>query len=629
MSKIPTYGIYNPSVNILKNGGFGSVFAAARKAGKKDFIWRGRRYSTQIQEKVKQEVKQVKSVSNKILNKIDSTKKKTLASPQIRRKTKQIVNNLENSIPVTNIFRTDSSPAQYLPQQPQQERSYLDIVGDSNININMLNSKPTTYYYKPLRTQEGEMWGVGSYANPVKLSEIVVTAPKPGRETVNILDMSQKNKLGKEYQGDYCAKWRNDQLRKEGYEIYGHAWTTPNFADKVYSGFDTLKRPKNPSKQELEDYSAAAAENFAQNFTLDALDPSQTYVVGTTYKGSPNKKLAFEDGIKGEANTHTGYAKYENGKWMFHSNVHGTEYVSPMQQMLGDQATMAITSIYKPRKVKAYGGSLNLFNDGGSLNLFGEGGDTHLIDNPNGVDMSNLRIQRNGNISYANSDTKRIKNALSYVEMASPNLMNQYNLSLNAYRDLIPLEHAILYKESNGGYPTYMSQGQPKDNSTYYTLHHTLNVLRNMKNDPSQGLGSVKKSTLEGNLPYVYNGDYYTEGNEFSGISTFAAVATNYNKLKNIFGENNPLVFNLDGTLNNLGQNLILTAHNQGWDNIIKNYSNYNQTGNLAELLQYNNFSYPKVARQVIDGHSYHRPKTLLPELIVTPEGANYKKTIK
>lgn len=64
--------------------------------------------------------------------------------------------------------------------------------------------------------------------------------------------------------------------------------------------------------------------------------------------------------------------KGENGKWMFHSNVHGTEYVSPMQQMLGSAADMAITSIYRPRK-------LNL---GG--NLFGDGGFT-IVQNPDEV----------------------------------------------------------------------------------------------------------------------------------------------------------------------------------------------------------------------------------------------------
>jgi hypothetical protein len=98
-----------------------------------------------------------------------------------------------------------------------------------------------------------------------------------------------------------------------GFEIYGDAWTTANFADKVFSGFDGLKRPKTTDKENLEEFSAKAARNFADNFSLDYLNPQQVYVVGTTYKGSPNKKLAFENGINGEANTHTGYAKYENG----------------------------------------------------------------------------------------------------------------------------------------------------------------------------------------------------------------------------------------------------------------------------------------------------------------------------
>ena len=85
--------------------------------------------------------------------------------------------------------------------------------------------------------------------------------------------------------------------------------------------------------------------------------------------------------------------------------------------------------------------------------------------------------------------------------------------------------------------------------------------------------------------------------------------------------------FNEDGTLNRLGQNLILIAHNQGWDNIEKNYSNWIRSGNDNELTQYNLFSYPKIARQVIDSHSYPQLNTTLDEVVVTaPKKLNKRK---
>ena len=139
-------------------------------------------------------------------------------------------------------------------------------------------------------------------------------------------------------------------------------------------------------------------------------------------------------------------------------------------------------------------------------------------------------------------------------------------------------------------------------------------------------MGSVKRSTLKGNEPYVYNGDYNTEGDDFSGISTYAAVATNYNHLKELFGNNNPMVFNEDGTLNKLGQNLILIAHNQGWDNIEKNYSKWSRSGDNDELTQYNNFNYPTIARQVIDSHSYPRLNTVLDEVTITAPKLNKRR---
>ena len=307
--------------------------------------------------------------------------------------------------------------------------------------------------------------------------------------------------------------------------------------------------------------------------------------------------------------------------------------------MLGDTASMAITSIYRPRRRKNKTGGLisRKFKSGGYFQngkvIKGQQGfnvpDTHLFKKPNGVDMTHMGISRTGGISYANSDSQRINNALAYGRVHLADIANQYNLTMNAFHDITPLVHAILYKESNGGYPTYMSNGQIKDNAQFRQRHINPSGIafrEIIKKDPSQGMGSVKRSTLKGNEPYVYNGTYNTEGDEFSGISTYAAVATNYNKLKTLFGDNNPMVFNENGTLNKLGQNLILIAHNQGWDNIEKNYSKWTRSGNDSELTQYNYFNYPSIARQVIDAHSYPQLNTTLPELIVTATKNNKQK---
>lgn len=122
-NKIPTYGIYNPSVNILKNGGFGSAFATARKAGKKDFIWRGRRYSTQTSNEVK---------STKTNNSKSSTRRAT-----------------------QNTTNTQSQVAQF--------------------PFNYSFNQPSTYWWRPSDVRDGEMWGYGSQAHPVVLPEITVT----------------------------------------------------------------------------------------------------------------------------------------------------------------------------------------------------------------------------------------------------------------------------------------------------------------------------------------------------------------------------------------------------------------------------------------------------------------------
>lgn len=322
---------------------FERKFAQARKAGKKYFYHNGQRYGTKLKNEVKQGIRKAKSTVKN-------------AGRTVKNAANRVSNYVNNVTSSSNTQpSTQISVASYNGLQP----------ATSDSRMPWLNYEQT-YFIKPNNVGEEEMWGPGSQANPRPLPEITITATKP-RESYDVKAHSQSNKLGKRYQGDKCAKWRNESLASMGYEIYGDAWTTSNFADKVYSGFEGLERPQRVSKKNLEEFNAQAARNFANNFSLDNLDPNEVYVVGTTYKGSPNKKVAFQEGTGGEANTHTGYAKFENGQWMFHSNVHGTEYISPMNQMLGDTATMAITSIYRPRPRKnKFGGLVSRkFKSGG------------------------------------------------------------------------------------------------------------------------------------------------------------------------------------------------------------------------------------------------------------------------
>ena len=218
---------------ILKRGtgsSFSRAFAQARKQGLKTFYYRGKKYGTQLANEVKQDTR-----------KVESTAKETA------RKASNILNNAINYVDSalstsTTQPKTSVSTAFYKTSQP--------VVGDTNLPWSNLER---TYFFKPKDVKEGEMWGIGSEAHPKILPQITVTATKP-REAYDVKSHSQSNKLGNRYQGVLCAKWRNDQLNNMGYEIYGDAWTTPTFADKVYSGFEGLKRPFIASKKNLENF---------------------------------------------------------------------------------------------------------------------------------------------------------------------------------------------------------------------------------------------------------------------------------------------------------------------------------------------------------------------------------------
>ena len=86
-----------------------------------------------------------------------------------------------------------------------------------------------------------------------------------------------------------------------------------------------------------------------------------------------------------------------------------------------------------------------------------------------------------------------------------------------------------------------------------------------------------------------------------------------------MFKDDLSLIYNEDGSMNDLGHALLLTSHNQGFNNIQKNYAKYKQSGDIGELEQYKGFRYPKLSLQLIQGHNIEGSKPIqLPEVTIT-----------
>jgi hypothetical protein len=158
--------------------------------------------------------------------------------------------------------------------------------------------------------------------------------------------------------------------------------------------------------------------------------------------------------------------------------------------------------------------------------------------------------------------------------------------------------------------------GEVEDNVGYNVKDNNPNYMRTVRfvnnilgRGTSEGYGRVKIEDLR-DLPF-YSEDTERELNSFtkrspffSGLSTFASVAQRFNKLKEMFGKDINILLHDDGSLNELGHALLLTSHNQGFDNIQKNYDNYKLNGDINELEQYKNFRYPRLSLQLIKGHN-------------------------
>lgn len=159
---------------------------------------------------------------------------------------------------------------------------------------------------------------------------------------------------------EQCARWANQQLRNKGKQIFGNAWTRSNNpVTKVASGYDGLIKPTEYNERNVLDYLYTAANNIKKNKAFNKRNIANTLqegdMVGLYFRNSPNLKTAFDEGINGEAQTHTGNIVIENEIPYVVHNVHGNIIKNKASDLLGSRHPYGIVSIYRP---KALGGIL-------------------------------------------------------------------------------------------------------------------------------------------------------------------------------------------------------------------------------------------------------------------------------
>lgn len=156
-----------------------------------------------------------------------------------------------------------------------------------------------------------------------------------------------------------CAKWSNRQLQKQGYSVWGDAWTrSDQDVDKVISGYDGMKKPEKYSYRNYKKYVLGAADNVKKNLDVNELQEGD--IIGLYFRGSPNYYKAFTEGKNGEAQTHTGHVVYRKGKPYVAHNVHGDIKLNKAKKLLGKNRSYGIVSVYRPKKRHAFGGELEL-----------------------------------------------------------------------------------------------------------------------------------------------------------------------------------------------------------------------------------------------------------------------------
>lgn len=154
------------------------------------------------------------------------------------------------------------------------------------------------------------------------------------------------NKEGDNVSSEQCATWMNNLLRKNGYAIYGDAWSSD--VTPVFNGYEGLEKPATYDKDAVESYNKKASWNVLTGLRHKTLDKSKPYVVNMYYKGSPYQEQAYNKG-KGRTGTHTGILTYEDGSWKVTHNIHGKIYQHNFLGLQGGFRSLGVTGVYEPK----------------------------------------------------------------------------------------------------------------------------------------------------------------------------------------------------------------------------------------------------------------------------------------
>lgn len=150
-----------------------------------------------------------------------------------------------------------------------------------------------------------------------------------------------------------CAKFSNRRVAKlTGKAIYGDAWTRSNSENnmtKIISGYDGLTRPEHWDEKQVKNYVYDAANNVKRGLKRKIRkDLKEGDVVGLFYRNSPNWEKAYNQGLNGEAQTHTGHIVFRHGKPYVEHDIHGDIIVNKLSDVLGSRNPWGIVSIYRP-----------------------------------------------------------------------------------------------------------------------------------------------------------------------------------------------------------------------------------------------------------------------------------------
>lgn len=202
------------------------------------------------------------------------------------------------------------------------------------------------------------------FSEPVRADDVATEAntEKTPKNTINYRRqpnqvLRKKPAIINDQAIEHCAQYGNCILRDKGYISNGHAWTRHGNQKTIYSGYNVANRPQTYDRNAVVKYNSEAADNVVRDFDFNTLDKNSTYTVGMYYKGSGAQEQAYNEGIDGVANTHTGnlFWNPETNSWVVEHNIHKTAYTNELRDVLGSRGTYGITGIYKPYKANGLG----------------------------------------------------------------------------------------------------------------------------------------------------------------------------------------------------------------------------------------------------------------------------------